>query len=117
VQRAGIISEDSMSGRTELASERSTAVRMLEPMTPERARLPVSAAPWETESVRDVVFGSCRVFKGNLEYLVGTARYGPVRRVVWDPWLAEVVLSQSRGPDSARHCCRDPFTLPFQYST
>jgi hypothetical protein len=28
--------------------------------------------------------------------LVGTARYGPVRRVVWDPWLTN---TQSRGPD------------------
>ena len=99
MQRAGIISEDSMSGRTELASERSTAGRMLAPMTPERARLPVSAAPWETESVRDVVFGSCRVFKGNLEYLVGTARYGPVRRVVCDPGLTYWV--SPRGPDWA----------------
>ena len=32
--------------------------------------------------------------------LVGTAGYGPVRPVVWDPWLAERKLSQSRGPDS-----------------
>jgi hypothetical protein len=28
--------------------------------------------------------------------LAGTARYGPVRRVVWDPWLTN---TQSRGPD------------------
>lgn len=33
--------------------------------------------------------------------LVGTAGYGPVRPVVWDPWLAGRRLSQSRGPDSA----------------
>jgi len=32
--------------------------------------------------------------------LVGTAGYGPVRPVVWDPWLAGRKLSQSRGPDS-----------------
>ena len=32
--------------------------------------------------------------------LVGTAGYGPVRPVVWDPWLAGLALSQSRGPDS-----------------
>jgi len=32
--------------------------------------------------------------------LAGTARYGPVRRVVWDPWLTN---TQSRGPDS--HFC------------
>lgn len=32
--------------------------------------------------------------------LIGTALYGAVRRVVWDPWLAGLALSQSRGPDS-----------------
>ena len=32
--------------------------------------------------------------------LIGTAGYGPVRPVVWDPWLAGLALSQSRGPDS-----------------
>lgn len=31
--------------------------------------------------------------------LVGTAGYGAVRPVVWDPWLAGLTLSQSRGPD------------------
>ena len=31
--------------------------------------------------------------------LIGTAGYGPVRPVVWDPWLAGRRLSQSRGPD------------------
>jgi hypothetical protein len=67
-------------------------------MTPEWARLPISAAPWETESVRDVVLGSCRVFKGNLGYLVGTARCGPACRVVWDPGLTYWV--SPRGPDS-----------------
>ena len=34
--------------------------------------------------------------------LAGTARYGPVRRVVWDPWLTN---TQSRGPDSASFFC------------
>ena len=31
--------------------------------------------------------------------VIGTAQYGPVRWVVWDPWLA--LASQSRGPDWA----------------
>ena len=30
--------------------------------------------------LRDVILGSCRVFKGNLGHLVGTARCGPARR-------------------------------------
>jgi len=51
-------------------------------MTPVWARLPVSAAPWEIESARDVILGSCRVFMGNPGHLVGTARCGPARRVV-----------------------------------
>jgi hypothetical protein len=89
-----------MSGRIELASGRSTAGRMLAPMTPVWARLPVSAAPWETESARAVIFGSCCVFKGNLGYLAGTARCGPACRVVWDPRLTYWV--SPRGPDS--HC-------------
>ena len=32
--------------------------------------------------------------------LIGTALYGAVRRVVWDPWLTGLALSQLRGPDS-----------------
>jgi hypothetical protein len=34
--------------------------------------------------------------RGPVPRLVGTALYGPVRRVVWDPWLAER-SSVSRG--------------------
>ena len=37
--------------------------------------------------------------RGSCPRGIGTAQYGPVRWVVWDPWLA--LVSQSRGPDSA----------------
>ena len=93
--------EASMSGRAKLASGHSTAGRILGPMTPVWARLPVSAAPRETESVRDVVFGSCRVFRGNLEYLVGTARCGPACRGGVGPGAD--LLGQSPGTRLAVH--------------
>jgi len=48
---------------------------------------------------RGVGARSRRVFRGNLEYLVGTARCGPVCRVVWDPRLTCWV--SPRGPGSA----------------
>ena len=38
---------------------------------------------------------------------IGTARYGPVRRVVLDPWLVDS-FSQSRGPDWAWFLYRTP---------
>ena len=77
-------------------------------MTPVWARRLVSAASGETENAWGVILGSCRVFMGNRGHLAGTARCGPARRVVWDPWLAEYP-SVSHG-DPIRQCLQNMYT-------
>ena len=65
-----------------------TAERTPQPTTP-AGEVWTSAFPMGSMWASSAGFGP---------HVIGTAQYGPVCWVVWDPWLA--LVSQSRGPDS-----------------